>query len=349
MQYSTWATSGNGGFLRAEVEQNLDASYPYNLALAQAADAAGFFGMLFPVRYLAAHGQPESAPGQLDPLVLAAAVASHTQHLRVISAILPGFVPPATLAKMGATLDHISQGRWHVNLVTGWFKQEQHSLGAQWGEHAERYQRSSEYLQVLKGLWQHERFSFAGRFYPIEDATQRPRPLQRPYPAIFQGGNSAAAQQMAGEHSDWYFINGAPHARLKEQIDAVSAIARQHGRRVRFSVNAFVIARDSDAQAQAELAQILAAADTQAIEQFREKAKEAQGMWRDDDGLASFVAINEGLRTGLVGSYEQVATRIAELEALGIEMLLLSFRYPLQELPLFHRQVAQRLPAHPTA
>lgn len=281
--------------------------------------------------------------GQLDPLTLAAAVAAQTTTLRLITAILPGFVPAATMAKMGATLDQISGGRWHINLVTGWFKEEQENLGIPWVEHADRYRRSEEYLQVLKGLWQQEDFSFDGDFYRIKSGTMRPRPAQRPYPAIFQGGNSAQAQQMAGQYSDWYFINGAPLAQLTAQIDAVNLVARQYQRNVRFSVNAFVIARETEAAAWAEYEEILAAADELAIAQFREKAKEAKGMWQSDDGLASFVANNEGLRTGLVGSHAQVAQRIRELEAIGIEMILLSFRYPLEEIPLFEQQVGRLL------
>ncbi|WP_213880968.1 LLM class flavin-dependent oxidoreductase [Pseudomonas sp. dw_358] len=343
MQFSTWATSASGSFLRAKVDQVTDWSYGYNLALSQAAEAAGFFGILFPVRYSAPHTKAAALDGQLDPMTLAAAVAAQTTTLRLITAILPGFVPAATMAKVGATLDQISHGRWHINLVTGWFKEEQQSLSVPWVDHADRYRRSEEYLQVLKGLWQEEAFSFAGDFYQISNATMRPRPVQQPYPAIFQGGNSPQAQQMAGQYSDWYFINGGPPAQLRQQIDAVTAVADQHGRSVRFSVNAFVIARETEALARAEYDEILAAADELAIAQFREKAKEARGMWQNDDGLASFVANNEGLRTGLVGSYEQVAERIRELEAIGLEMILLSFRFPLEEIPVFHRRVSSLL------
>ncbi|MES3707401.1 LLM class flavin-dependent oxidoreductase [Pseudomonas putida] len=343
MLFSTWATSGNGGFLRANVPQNTDGSYTYNIQLAQAAEASDFFGLLVPVRYLASNNQAGVGGGHLDPLTLTAALAVNTSKLRLLTAVLPGFVPPATMAKAGATLDQISQGRWHINLVSGWFKQEQERLGIAWGEHSERYRRSTEYLQVLKGLWTQDDFSFEGQFYQVSGATMRPRPVQQPYPPIFQGGNSQAAQQMAGENSDWYFINGGSEHRLREQIAAVRGIAAEHGRRVRFAANAFVIARDTESQARAEYDEIIVSADESAIAQFRENAKEAKGMWQSDASLDSFVAINEGLRTGLIGSHEQVAERIALLESLGIEMLLLTFRYPLNEIPLFHQRVATLL------
>ncbi len=346
LKFSTWATSTSGGFLRSAVSQVTDWSYEYNLALTQAAEAAGFFGILFPTRYSAPHIQQTQADGQLDPLTLAAAVAVQTHSIKLITAVLPGFVPPATMAKIGATLDHISQGRWHINLVSGWFKQEQENLSIPWVDHEQRYKRSEEYLQVLQGLWQQQNFSLKGEHYHIKNSTMRPVPRQSPYPAIFQGGNSAEAQEMAGKYSDWYFINGAPTERIKQQIAAVNSIAGPLGRTVKFSVNAFVIARETEEQALAEYNEIIAAADESAIAQFREKASEAKGMWQSDAHIDSFVANNEGLRTGLIGSYQQVAQRLKEIEQSGIGMVLLSFRFPLEEIKDFQTNVMSILESH---
>lgn len=347
LKFSTWATSTSGGFLRSGVEQVTDWSYEYNLALTRAAEAAGFFGVLFPTRYSAPHTQQNQADGQLDPLTLAAAVAVQTHSIRLITAVLPGFVPPATMAKIGATLDHISRGRWHINLVSGWFKQEQENLSVPWVDHEQRYKRSEEYLQVLQGLWQQENFSLAGQHYSIKNSTMRPSPSQKPYPAIFQGGNSGDAQEMAGKYSDWYFINGAPVERLQQQIDAVNKVAHPLGRIVKFSVNAFVIARETEEQARAEYEEIIAAADESAIAQFREKASEAKGMWQSDASIDSFVANNEGLRTGLIGSYQQVASRLRDIERAGIDMVLLSFRFPLEEIKDFQNNVISILDSTP--
>ncbi|AJY74775.1 LLM class flavin-dependent oxidoreductase [Paenibacillus beijingensis] len=339
IQVALWGSNIAGGFLRSAIEQDRDASYAYNLKLAQLADRLGYDAMLLPVRYIGGIGGGDSATGQLDPVTTAAALAASTERIRFISAVLPGFIPPVTLAKMGATIDHISSGRWHVNLVTGWFQEEQEMFGLPWIAHEERYARSEEYLEILKGLWQQETFSFEGRYYSIKEGRIRPFPYQRPYPAIFQGGNSQAARSMAGRLSDWYFMNGAPLDEIKEQIREVSGIASSHGRTVRFAVNAFVVARETEQEARAEYDRILELADRAAIRQFQERAKGAKGMWGNASSVSDFVANNEGFRTGLIGSYDQVARKIKELESAGVQMLLTAYRFPLQETVHFHDHV----------
>jgi FMNH2-dependent dimethyl sulfone monooxygenase len=339
IQFAIWGSNIAGGFLRSAVEQDKDASFSYNLQLAQLADNLGYEAILFPVRYIGGIGGGDSESGQLDPLTTAAAIAAATRRIRLISAVLPGFLPPVTLAKMGATIDHISSGRWHVNLVTGWFQEEQEMFGVPWIDHDERYRRSEEYIEVLKGLWQHETFNFDGHYYKIREGRIRPFPYQRPYPAIFQGGNSKEARSMASRLSDWYFINGAPTAEIKEQIREVSEMAAMHGRTVRFAVNAFVIARESEREAQEEYQYILERADHSAIRQFQERAKGAKGMWTRAASFSDFVANNEGFRTGLIGSYGQVAEKIKELQNAGVHMILLTFRFPLKEMVQFRNHV----------
>ncbi|MUG70668.1 LLM class flavin-dependent oxidoreductase [Paenibacillus validus] len=339
MQFSVWGSNIAGGFLRSGIEQDKEASFAYNLKLAQLADRLGYHAILLPVRYIGGIGGGDSTNGQLDPVTLAAALAAATTQIRFISAVLPGFIPPVTLAKMGATIDHISSGRWHVNLVTGWFQEEQEMFGVPWIAHEERYSRSEEYIEILKGLWQQEAFTFDGRYYKIKEGRLRPAPYQQPYPAIFQGGNSPAARSMAGRLSDWYFINGAPLDEIKEQIREVREIASSYGRTVRFAVNAFVIARATEQEAQEEYRLILEQADHAAVRGFQEKAKGAKGMWGNASTVSDFVANNEGFRTGLVGSYSQIAQKIRELESAGVHMLLSAFRFPLEEVVRFHDYV----------
>jgi FMNH2-dependent dimethyl sulfone monooxygenase len=339
MKWATWGSNVSGGFLRAKVEQQTEWSLEYNKKLAILADELGVDAILFPTRYLGRLGGDGDGGGQLDPLTVTAAIAGVTKRIHLLSAVLPGFVHPVTLAKIGATIDHISNGRWHVNLVSGWFQKEQETFGLDWIDHSERYKRSEEYIEVLKGLWQEEEFTFHGRYYNVEKGKLRPFPIQKPYPPIFQGGNSAEARQMAGRLSDWYFMNGAPLEELSEQIEDVTRIAKTYDRRVRFAVNAFVIARETEEAAQDELEAIIERADQSAIEQFQQHAKGAKGMWSKASKLSDFVATNEGFRTGLIGSYQQVAEKVRQLEEIGIDLILLAFRDPIKELPIFFEEV----------
>ena len=147
----------------------------------------------------------------------------------MIAAVHPGLWQPAVPAKLGATADQISGGRFAVNVVSGWFKDEFTHLGEPWLEHDERYRRSAEFLQVLRKIWTEDDVDFRGDFYRIHDFTLKPKPLntvERPNPELFQGGNSTAARRNGGRYADWYFSNGKDFAGVTEQVVDV----REHAR-----------------------------------------------------------------------------------------------------------------------
>lgn len=274
MKFSIWGANLSGGFLRANVNQNKDASLEYNRKLVQTAEQWQVDSILYPIRYVGNIGGTTAGSGQLDPLSMVTALATETKNIHFLAAVLPGFIHPATLAKIGATIDIISNGRFHINLVSGWFKEEQEMFGIEWIKHEDRYKRSIEYLEVLKGLWTTNHFSYQGDFYQINNAILEPKPIQKPYPAIYQGGNSIEAQEMAGRLSDYYFMNGAPIEEFKEQIKNVSEVAKENGRHVKFAVNAFVIARETSNKALEEYQYIIENADDTAISQLKNEQKQ---------------------------------------------------------------------------
>jgi FMNH2-dependent dimethyl sulfone monooxygenase len=268
-----------------------------------------------------------------------------TERLKVIAAVHPGLWQPGVLAKLGATADHLSNGRFAVNVVSGWFKGEFTALGEPWLEHDERYRRSEEFIRSLRGIWTQSDFSFAGDFYRFRNFDLKPRPVQSPHPEIFQGGNSTAARKMAGRVSDWYFMNGNTLAGFDEQIREVSGYAAAEGRRVKFGVNAFVIARDTESEARAVLDEIVAKADRTAVEAFGHAVKQAgkstadgKGMWAGSS-FDDLVQYNDGFRTGLIGSHRQVAERIVELRAIGVDLVLGGFLHYIEDVESFGARV----------
>jgi FMNH2-dependent dimethyl sulfone monooxygenase len=249
------------------------------------------------------------------------------------------------IAKQLGTLDVYSNGRLAVNILSGWFKGEYQAFGVPWLEHDERYRQSEEFIQVLKGLWTQERFTFKGDFFRINDAWLVPRPFSKPHPEIFQGGNSKAARRMAGRYSDWYFMNGNSVEKVREQIDEVSAIARQHGRRVKFGLNGFVIQRGTEAEALEQLEAIVRSADPAVVKAFGDQVKEAGastaekiGMWADTDA-ANLVQPNDGFKTRLIGPPEVIAERIRAYHEVGVDLILTAFLHYEDELPKFGRTV----------
>ena len=341
IKFAYWVPNVSGGLVVSKIPQRTDWSYEYNRKLAVIAENSGFDYALSQVRYIASYG----AENQHESTSFSLALLLATQRLKVIAAVHPGLWHPGVLAKLGATADHLSNGRFAVNVVSGWFKGEFTALGEPWLEHDERYARSEEFIRTLRGIWTENDFSFRGNFYRTNEFSLKPKPLQKPHPEIFQGGNSTAARLMAARVSDWYFMNGNSHEGLKEQIDFVSQEAAKHGRRVRFGVNAFILARDTEAEAKDTLAEIIRQADVEAVNAFGGAVKQAgkaspdgKGMWQNS-GFADLVQYNDGFRTNLIGTPEQIAERIVALKALGVNLVLGGFLHYHEEVEYFGKRI----------
>jgi FMNH2-dependent dimethyl sulfone monooxygenase len=194
-------------------------------------------------------------------------------------------------------------------------------------------------------MWTQDDFSFAGDFYRMHEAWLMPQTIAQPYPEIFQGGNSKAARAMAARYSDWYFMNGNTVEGVREQIDEITELAREYDRRPRFALNGFAIVRDTEEKAYAELEQIIANANSDAVEAFKTQVqnagastKDAVGMWAQSD-FANLVQPNDGFKTGLIGTAEQVAERIRAYDEAGVDMILCGFLHFTDDLPAFGRTV----------
>ncbi|MFT4264469.1 MAG: dimethyl sulfone monooxygenase SfnG [Nocardioides sp.] len=349
IKFAYWVPNVSGGLVVSTIESQTDWTYDYNVQVAQLAERNGFEYALSQVRYTASYG----ADQQHESTSFSLGLLTQTERLKVIAAVHPYFWNPAVLAKWLITADHISGGRAAVNVVSGWFKDEAVDLGVRWLEHDERYRHAKEFIQVLRGLFESSAkggLEHRGDFYQIHDFTLKPGPVDvpgRPHPEIFQGGNSTAARANAGEVADWYFSNGKDFDGFVEQYDEVNKHAAAAGREreVKFGLNAFVVARDTEEEAQAVLEEIIAKANPEAVEGFRQAVQQAgnstadgKGMWSDST-FRDLVQYNDGFRTGLIGTPEQIARRIVEYKKLGVDLFLLGFLNYLEDIEYFGAKV----------
>jgi FMNH2-dependent dimethyl sulfone monooxygenase len=341
IKFAYWVPNVSGGLVVSTITQRTDWSLDYNQRLARTAEAAGFEYALSQIRFTAGYG----AEYQHESVSFSQALLQATTKLKVLAAILPGPWHPAVVAKQLATIDHISNGRVGINVVSGWFKDEFTAIGEPWLEHDERYRRSNEFIRALKGIWTQDGFTFKGDFYRFNNYTLSPKPVQKPHPEIFQGGSSRAARDNAASVSDWYFTNGNTPENLKAQIDDIRAKAAKNNHHVRIGVNAFVIARDTEAQAQAVLEDILKHAHVEAVEAFGEAVKQAgkaspegEGNWAKST-FEDLVQYNDGFRTNLIGTPEQIAERIVALKEIGVDLVLTGFLHFIEEVEYFGKRV----------
>jgi len=340
LKFAYWVPNVSGGLVVSKIPQRTGWDYEANKRYALIAEEVGFEYALLQTRFFASYG----AEYQLEAITLASALAAVTKKLNLISAVHPGLWHPGVYAKMIATLDQISQGRAALNVVSGWFKQEFIGYGEHWLDHDERYRRSEEFIQVLRAMWTEEETTFKGDFYRINGAPLKPKPVQNT-PPIFQGGNSKAARQMAARVSDYYFMNGNTLDGFKAQIEEVRALAEKEGRTVKFAVNGFVIVRETEEEAVDVLRAIVSQADVEAVEGFRQAVKEAGQSTKQKDGMwanstfEDLVQYNDGFKTGLIGTPEQIADRIIELKKLGVDLVLTGHLHYEEDLRIFGERV----------
>jgi FMNH2-dependent dimethyl sulfone monooxygenase len=341
IRFAYWVPNVSGGLVISNIEQRTSWDIDYNRKLAQIAEKSGFDYALSQIRFTAGYG----AENQHEPVLFSHALLQATERLKLIAAILPGPWHPAVVAKQIATLDHLSGGRIAVNIVSGWFRGEFHAIGEPWLEHDERYRRSEEFIRALKGIWTEDSFSFQGDFYRFHNYSLKPKPLQQPHPEIFQGGSSRAARDMASRVSDWYFTNGNTPEGHAEQIADIRLKAASNGHSVKIGVNAFIIARDTEAEAKAVLQEIIDKAIPQAVEGFAYEVKnagkaspEGEGNWAKST-FEDLVQYNDGFKTNLIGTPEQIAERIVHLKSIGVDLVLAGFLHFQEEVEYFGRRV----------
>lgn len=341
ISFAYWVPNVSGGLVVSNIEQRTDYGIDYNRKLAQTAEKSGFDYALTQIRFTAGYG----AEYQHESVSFSHAILSVTEKLKVIAAILPGPWKPALAAKQLATIDQLTNGRVAVNVVSGWFKGEFDAIGEVWPEHDERYVRSEEFIQCLKGVWTQDNFSFAGKYYQFNGYTLKPKPLQQPHPEIFQGGSSRAARDMASRVSDWYFTNGNTLEGIKAQIDDIRSKAAANNHHVKIGVNAFIIARDTEEEAKAVLQEIIDKANPQAVKDFHTATREAGAATQENEGnwakstFEDLVQYNDGFKTNLIGTPQQIAERIVALKAIGVDLILSGFLHFIEEVEYFGAKV----------
>ncbi|KAI9711595.1 MAG: hypothetical protein M1812_007117 [Candelaria pacifica] len=346
VKFAYWVPNVSGGLVISKVPQRTSWDLESNVRYAQTAEKVGFEYALSQIRFMAGYG----ADNQHEPVSFSQALLHSTEKLILIAALLPGPWNPAIAAKQIASIDNYSKGRIAVNVVSGWFKLEFTSIGQWWLDHAERYRRSNEFIRCLKGIWTEDSFTFKGDFYQFHDYPLRPKPVtrsDRPHPEIFQGGNSVDARENAATVSDYYFMNGNTLEGFQEQIKDVRQRAEREGRldKVKFAINGFVVVRDTEEEAIKVIQEIQGKANKEAVEAFGDAVKSAgasadgkKGMWADSK-FEDLVQYNDGFKTKLIGTAEQVAERIVLLKALGASIILCAFLHYEDDIEAFGKKV----------
>src|SRR5215470_15767056 len=315
----------------------------YVCRFSQVHEASGFDAVL--VGYTSA-----SAEG----FQIAQYAAAHTDHLKFLVAHRPGFVMPTLAARTAATFDNLTDGRLWLHIISGGADAEQHRDG-DWIGHDERYERTDEYLAIMRRIWTSEKpFDFEGKFYNVRKAFSEVRSAQRPHVPVYFGGASDAAVRVGAKHCDVYALFGEPRAAVRAMTGRILEEAARHGRRPRFNVSFRPIIAASEGaawdKARGILAHLQGAAQKFPIAMEAEFSRRLtrladEGEVYDERLWTGLVKVSgaSGNTTALVGTPEQVAKAVVAYYDLGVRGVLIRGFDPFADAEEFGRELIPRV------
>ena len=327
-----------GGWLRNIPDEGMEASWDYVKRLTQRSEETGWdLTLIAELNLNDIKGVDQPA---LDAWSTAAALAAVTSKIELMVAVRPNFHHPALFAKAAANIDNLSGGRLAPNVVSSWWADEATQYGLQFDQHDDRYARTTEWLQVIQGLWTEKKFSFDGDRYKLANAIAEPKPVRKPWPTIYAGGESEAAKTLIATLCDAYVMHGDPVDAIKLKIDDMEQRRSSAGKGpMQYGMAAFAIVRDSEAEAKKELARItqMPPCPPKGFDNFEQWLSGTE--LERELKLQEYSVSNRGLRPNLVGTPEQVRERIEEYQTAGLDLLLLQMSPQAEEMDRFAAQV----------
>jgi len=329
-----------GGWLRNVDDEKMHATWEYTRRLAQRSEQIGYDLSL--IAELNLNDIKGIDAPSLDAWSTSAALAAVTQTLELMVAVRPTFHSPALFAKQAANIDHISNGRLALNVVSSWWEREARMYGVEFERHDDRYGRTAEWLEVLNGVWTQKSYSHTGRYYRTEETVLEPKPLRMPRPPIYAGGESEAAKNLIARSCDAYVMHGDSPAHVAAKITDMNERRDKLGLgRMQFGVSGYAFTRDSDRGVKRELERITNV--QQNAKGYANYQEWLQGTQLEQSmSIEEYSVSNRGLRSGLVGTPTQIQDQIGKFTEGGVDLLLLQFSPQLEEMERFSDSVIRR-------
>lgn len=327
----TFATNVSNGAAVTTIDGVFETKWSNVVRLALKADQAGFEALVPVARWRGFGGVTDFNGTSYETYTWAAGLGSLVQNACVFATSHVPTVHPLLAAKQSTTIDHITNGRFALNIVCGWCQPEMEMFGAPIMEHEKRYAYAAEWLDIAKQLWtRDDEWDFSGDFFKINRAFHQPKPIQKPYPALMNAGGSPTGRHFAAKHCDMAFIMITAHDEetTRREINAYHELAqKEYGRDIRVWTNSYCVIGDTEADAR----------------KFLDYYVKEKGDWVAVDNIIKGVGIQtemmpremlDGFRFHfiagwggypLVGTAEQIADEIAKLSAMGLDGTLLNW------------------------
>ncbi len=334
LKLGTFQTNLDSGCVMSELDGKLEISWPNTLTLAKLADEMEFEALVPVARWRGFGGATNPQGPGFEAFAWAAGISASTEKCGVLSTAHASLNHPIMAAKQSAVIDHISNGRHTLNVVTGWNQPEIDMFGAPMRPHAERYEATEEWMQIVKRLWtEDEDFDFDGKYYRIKKGYLQPKPIQKPHPPIMNAASSERGRHFAAKYCDLVYtvVRGGLDRAFedwKAHIAAYHKLAREeYGREVRVWTLANIIQAETEKEAR----------------DFYDYYVKEKGDWQAAlNAVETFMLdvnarnipadrvkfMQEGLISGwngynLIGTKEQIVDGLAALSRTGLDGVIL--------------------------
>lgn len=333
----------SGGMMATTVPTTYELSWAHTRAIAQKADAMGFEALVPVGRWRGFGGKSNFAGASFETYTWAAGLAEATKNIMIFATSHVPTIHPILAAKQAATIDHISGGRFGLNLVMGWFKAEMEMFGGKQKEHDARYRFGGEWVDIVKRLWAEEDpIDVAGEFFTLVGAQAHPKPIQKPHPVIVNAGSSPAGMDFSARACDINFVGMGSFEMGKAAAAAVRKKAREdYNRDISTMTYATVVCRDSEQEAKRDYQAMVDSIDWEAIDNLTKVFGMEGQSYGDAESvkrLRTQFAMGWGGMT-FVGTPEQVVDQLRQTADAGINGIMLGFNDYLVELDHFDRRV----------
>jgi alkanesulfonate monooxygenase SsuD/methylene tetrahydromethanopterin reductase-like flavin-dependent oxidoreductase (luciferase family) len=324
-------------------------TWPKMIEISQLCDEYGFEANVPVARWRGYGGLSDPQATNFETYTWAAGVAQATRRCAVLTTSHVPVTHPIVAAKQAATVDHISNGRFALNIVCGWFQPELEMFGVPIREHDSRYDYAEEWIEIVKRLWStEEEFDYEGRFFRISKGFSMPKPVQRPFPPLMNAGGSGRGRDFAAKHADMAFIlpTSFDKHELTAQVESYRRLAREeYHRELQIWTYAYVVHGDTREEA----------------EKFRHYYAVERG---DDPCVANVIrvmgiqaqtlppAITDDLKfhfkagfagIPLVGTADYIVDRLQQIAGIGFDGVLLGWLDYAEGLRRWNKEIAPRM------
>lgn len=345
LKFGIFGSNLGGGCSATQAEGTLEASWPATREIAILADQAGLEALVPVARWKGFGGPTNFNARCFETYTWAAGLAAQTERIAVFATSHVPTMHPIVAAKQATTIDHISGGRFALNVVCGWFEPEFAMFGRPMLDHETRYEHAAEWVEIVRRLWTCEgEFDYGGRFFRVEKGFHEPKPIQTPHPPIMNAGRSSTGNRFAAKYADMVFTSfweTADEGR-GAQVAGLRRLAREEfGREIQVWTTGFVLCRPTEKEARDDLRYVV----------------EEKGDWEAVDNLIRQQRVEDPnatpevqrarkrrLMTGwggypLVGTPARIVDELTRLSRDGVDGLVISWVNYGEELRQFADEI----------